>query len=850
MRTRLRRAILVLASVAGLTAGAWCVWQWSFMCTLPPQVRVRAPWHFQIPREGPPELQQAIEALYSPEPAARYEAADTLGDLGREAKPALPWLLAMLAEPSVPDRFRLFREEPKETSPGLWEKTCRWLGRFHTNPEASEEDWRGLTLQPARGAVWAIIEVGEAAVPFLLVALEDSDLRVRALAAHALGMIADLRAVVPLREALTNDEPLVRVAAVQALGGIPCDDVVAALAAALRDPEQYDEIRRDAAEQIADWGEHALVLLEILREDDALARACAARALAWWPDLEDERVLSALTETLNDADARVVAMAANSLGWPGNASAVPALLSTLRHVTSEVRKRAARALGIIGDARAVEPLITALEDEEAMVRCEAVEALRRLKDQRAVGPLCRLVEKPDRSTILPAIRALGEIGGAQATKALMGVFHYDAPPDYGGYPDADEHHERQVRDATAEALFRIGNPSAIPALFAACACRGYLQDNAKQLATMGLAVVPHAIARLDSEDPKIRRLAMCVLGQLPAPEALEQLAKILRGAEDERQCEAAIAIGNTGDPRAFRLLMGVVTDAEPVTDSLRMAAIEGLARLGDARAAEPLVQFLDTPVREPLEKRGSLPSQVGTVWLPALSREPDPTYAHSVFFRIYVARALRMFGDPRAVPMYLELLDDLLTWPHDIYDPRKDLPTMGTPAVAPLAQALKDERDFARTIAAKALAKMGEPSGYEALRKAFPDLSAEDQESIGCDFQNAYHVDGRDVRCDAAVDLFMDMLETSRYRGARQRAAEALRLCGDRRAVPLMRRVAEEDPCLIVQRCVRREAEALANGQPPDDYRAWQSYDDPFGLEWPSNKPLPKECNDPLDLFP
>jgi len=381
-----------------------------------------------------------------------------------------------------------------------------------------------------------------------------------------------------------------------------------------------------------------------------------------------------------------------------------------------------------------------------------------------------------------------------------------------------------------KALIQIGDPSALPTLFEACSRIGYLPRNAQRLATMGQGVVPHAIARLDSEDPNIRRLAACVLGQLAAPEALEQLTNILRTAEDEAQGDAAIAIGKTRDPRAFDILMGVVNDPEPVGERLRIDAIEGLARLGDARAADPLLGFLKMRVREP--------------------PEPPLEEYFEVLFRAYVARALRLFGDRRAVAMYLELLDDFGTWPHAVYDPLEDLPTMGKMAVAPLVEALNDKREFARNIAASVLAKMGEPSGYEALRKALPDLSAGDQESIGCDFQNVHlhHVDGRDVRCDAAVELFMDMLETSRYRRARQRAAEALRLCGDRRALPLMRRVAEEDRCLTVRRIIRFEAEALANGQPLDDYRAWPSYDNPFGWEWPSKKPLPKECNNPFDL--
>jgi hypothetical protein len=105
-----------------------------------------------------------------------------------------------------------------------------------------------LSRQAKRSATWALGQIGDArAVPVLVAALDDGDLRVTA--AYALGHIGPpaAPAVPTLAARLTDDSEFVRQAAAQALFliGLASEPTIAALERALKDP---DDNVRDTAE--------------------------------------------------------------------------------------------------------------------------------------------------------------------------------------------------------------------------------------------------------------------------------------------------------------------------------------------------------------------------------------------------------------------------------------------------------------------------------------------------------------------------------------------------------------------------------------------------------------------------
>ncbi len=167
--------------------------------------------------------------------------------------------------------------------------------------------------------------------------------------------------------------------------------------------------------------------------------------------LEAKRDLAALTNALYEPDPSRARFAAEALGRLGDPQAGPALIDALQDVAvrdaaaaallamrsevvdvlvmalrqahpdvraasqnPSVRVAIAGILGQAGDQRAVETLIAALEDVPEVGEA-AVEALGRLKDPRAVDPLIKVTARFG----VTAVQALGELGGEQATAAVV-----------------------------------------------------------------------------------------------------------------------------------------------------------------------------------------------------------------------------------------------------------------------------------------------------------------------------------------------------------------------------------------------------------------------------------------------
>ncbi|MGB2842281.1 MAG: HEAT repeat domain-containing protein [Halobacteriota archaeon] len=222
-----------------------------------------------------------------------------------------------------------------------------------------------------------------------------SDLEVRINAEKALGDVGDIRAVVPLIQALKDENWRVRSEAARALGKIKGALAVETLVHALEDEDS--DVRKRAAAALGNIGEPAVEpLIHALKDEDSDVRKRVTVALdkiGWTPgdDTERSHYLIAKKEWAE----------LTRLGEP----AVEPLIQALEDESWEVRKRAAEVLGKIGDARAVEPLIQALKDEYWNVNKKAEEALGEIGEP-AVEPLIQALkdEEPALSHSQPAFQ--------------------------------------------------------------------------------------------------------------------------------------------------------------------------------------------------------------------------------------------------------------------------------------------------------------------------------------------------------------------------------------------------------------------------------------------------------------
>ena len=259
------------------------------------------------------QVERLIRELQDSDSDIRSIAAVTLGEIGPEAKDAIPALIQLL----------------------------------------QDQDAEGFARANAALALGQIGERTEDAMSVLIQALRDQDKYVRRDAAGALEEIGSPRAIkaakdryrmvvtlgwigsedeIPaLIQALQNEDKDVRVNAVVTLGQIESEDVVSVLMEALQDQDEW--VRVNAAWTLGQRGERAVdavpILIRALRDQDEWVRYHAAMALGEIGEGASNAV-PALMHALRDQDKYVRRYAVGALGKIGKGT-VPALIQTLKN---------------------------------------------------------------------------------------------------------------------------------------------------------------------------------------------------------------------------------------------------------------------------------------------------------------------------------------------------------------------------------------------------------------------------------------------------------------------------------------------------------------------------------------
>jgi HEAT repeat protein len=280
-----------------------------------------------IPPKIPTVVRRQIELLYSNNALTRGEAAFRLGEMGRTAHQAIPYLLALFD-----DSASLFWEPGhKLTNPAkeaasalvkIGEPSIQPLiDSFKSCKDHDEEELKKF----------ALYKIGRPAVTPLVKALKHTDPKVRASAAITLGRIGDRQAVDSLIELLADKE--VRASALYALGGIKDHRAVGPIMEILRS-ENNVEIRVEGVEALGEIGDsRALDILVILSKDkEQWVRTTAVKSLG---RMGGPFAVAALIEALNDEDGIVRDDAVSAIGNVGDKSAVGPLLDYLKKEKSE-----------------------------------------------------------------------------------------------------------------------------------------------------------------------------------------------------------------------------------------------------------------------------------------------------------------------------------------------------------------------------------------------------------------------------------------------------------------------------------------------------------------------------------
>lgn len=165
----------------------------------------------------------------------------------------------------------------------------------------------------------------------------------------------------------------------------------------------------------------------------------------------------------------------------------------------------------------IQQITDLLKDGNVLERLMAVRAAAQTQEQELVSLLLSHLQKEKSPGVRRAVaEALGKLGDPRAVPALIEVLKHD---------------NKKVRRAAAEALGIIGSREAVPALIQALGINRGWRD----------AGVPEAAAE--------------ALGKLGAPEAVPALVEALREETLSIQIAAAKALGAIAAPEAVRPLI-------------------------------------------------------------------------------------------------------------------------------------------------------------------------------------------------------------------------------------------------------------------------------------------------------
>lgn len=479
----------------------------------------------------------------------------------------------------------------------------------------------------------------------------DQAHQVRQAAAQALGKIGDDRAIDALKAALNDEHELVRLSAVEALGGRLLNwRAVAPLGAALNDtaasvrakaayligecckrahapgPYRQEDMRVDSAVQplisaLEDSDEE--VKTQVWKALDALQEYCVK--VMTLPGNCAKLLFSALKDA--DESARAGAGAALELYFrPGMRvrSAVAPLTTALQDDSHYVRMVATDLLGRINDPQAIDAVITALEDDHPDVRTVAVEVLGRIEDKRALGPLSEALQDGDEAVRVAATQVLERysmhnLRSKRALQALVTALVDDS---------------EAVRIATAEALQHYcqhgirRESEAAPLIAAFNSDDADLREAIVDVLAEGEAgkwSIPLLLNALEDEHQEVRKSAVWGLSHHRDKRVVGPLIDALLDDDKSVRGTAAYALGNINDRQAVDPLVTALKDKEW---NVRREAARALGKIKDSQAIDPLVAALQDAnakvseaAREALEKIGVVEAPEAKFDLGALVEE-------------------------------------------------------------------------------------------------------------------------------------------------------------------------------------------------------------------------------------
>ncbi|HLA76026.1 MAG TPA: HEAT repeat domain-containing protein [Vicinamibacteria bacterium] len=364
-----------------------------------------------------------------------------------------------------------------------------------------------------------------------------------------------------------------REAAAVALGKSGRRDVVASLAALVRDPEP--RVRLEVARALSQLKDPTAIpaLVTALGDGDPQIREEAIGGMVGiYADRErvgpvdrflrvfsdeldrptgglygrvDPAVIQGLARSLRDENKATREEAALALGILDGKGAIADLQTALADPDADVRGAAATALGKIGTAKDGRALIPLLADDSYPVKLRALHALGTLRVQEAAPPLREMYEANRRREIglkvLETLSRIGDSGQAELFQQLIqdpdpekkrlgieGLARISDPSRMAAFKkDYQREGNQELKLAYAFAITRMGDHAFLDSLVLSLPARTVGSRSRGYILELGSDVLPELFPYLNDPDAEIRAQLCDIIAILGDPEAASRLTPLL-----------------------------------------------------------------------------------------------------------------------------------------------------------------------------------------------------------------------------------------------------------------------------------------------------------------------------------
>lgn len=404
--------------------------------------------------------------------------------------------------------------------------------------------------------------------------------------------------------------------------------------------------------------------------------------------------------------------AINGLGWLGNPHAVKQLIALLEDPDSLVKTRAAWALRQIRDKSALPELINALKSTDATVRRAVIWAIVEINDVTVstIDTLVEALEDRDSQVREAAVYGLGKIETTRSTAKLTELLFAN---------DENDEIKRKIILALAEIKGSLSLDTLVK-FMEQHSDSPLISNVLYSIAAFNESATPKLLDLVNSPNDRVKYWAIEIIGIMRSPDGVEPLIASLQNENPKIVERSIVSLGKIGDDRALEPLLRFLQD-----ENYSELVIEALANFTNNSVIETLEDLLNDETL--IDAAAASLAQIKNI------EAVTPLLQVIDIVDVEVEKKLRQtilgMSEEAVEPLLILLKDNRLPARDFLADILGEIPN--SKVVNELQEILRKDTDpMVRRSAVLSLAKIGTDEARQILRMAVDDCDEQIQRIV------------------------------------------------------------------------------------------------------------------------